>query len=205
MSSALHTSLFSKLSEITCDARAAASRHIQPLLRGEHLGGENDTILIDLYQVWQAAARAAAAALKRDLYPNESAEMPEMPVDDEGHQSCRQMAAVLIERNLYGEHTGGSWFDEAADAIKKNPSCADHPACCACKKALEGWTSTASRMQVQLLEAFYKAHSSYNDEEGDYWREDYKCTFCGSMASECGEDHGDEMRDIMREHRKHRY
>jgi hypothetical protein len=41
----------------------------------------------------------------------------------------------------------------------------------------------------------------YKDEEedDDYWRQDHKCTFCGSMASECGEDHGDEMRDIMRE------
>ena len=44
----------------------------------------------------------------------------------------------------------------------------------------------------------------YKDEQDDddYSRDDYKCTFCGQMASECGEDHGDEMRDIMREHRE---
>lgn len=44
----------------------------------------------------------------------------------------------------------------------------------------------------------------YKDEQDDddYSHEDYKCTFCGQMASECGEDHGDEMRDIMREHRE---
>jgi len=37
----------------------------------------------------------------------------------------------------------------------------------------------------------------YNAE--DYWRQDSKCTFCGDMVSECGGDHGDEMRDIQRE------
>jgi len=39
----------------------------------------------------------------------------------------------------------------------------------------------------------------YEDEEDDYYNQDHKCTFCGSMASECGEDHGDEMRDRQRE------
>ena len=38
-----------------------------------------------------------------------------------------------------------------------------------------------------------------NDEE-EYWRQDSKCTFCGDMESECGGDHGDEMRDIQREY-----
>jgi len=45
----------------------------------------------------------------------------------------------------------------------------------------------------------------YEDEEDDYYRQDSKCSFCGAMVSECGEDHGDEMRQIMREHRERRY
>lgn len=36
-------------------------------------------------------------------------------------------------------------------------------------------------------------------EHYEYYRQDSKCTFCGAMESECGEDHGDEMRDIQRE------
>jgi hypothetical protein len=40
------------------------------------------------------------------------------------------------------------------------------------------------------------------NEEEEYWRQDSKCTFCGAMESDCGGDHGDEMRDIMREHRR---
>ena len=37
------------------------------------------------------------------------------------------------------------------------------------------------------------------DAEYLYSQEDSKCTFCGYMVSECGEDHGDEMRQIQRE------
>jgi hypothetical protein len=40
-------------------------------------------------------------------------------------------------------------------------------------------------------------------EDLEYWYDedhrDSKCTFCGSMESECGGDHGDEMREIQRE------
>jgi hypothetical protein len=31
------------------------------------------------------------------------------------------------------------------------------------------------------------------------YHQDSECTFCGAMESECGEDHGDEMREIQRE------
>jgi hypothetical protein len=56
--------------------------------------------------------------------------------------------------------------------------------------------ATALRKAIKDAEDLY----DYN-----YYREDYKCTFCGAMASECGEDHGDEMRDIMREYRNRHY
>jgi hypothetical protein len=48
-------------------------------------------------------------------------------------------------------------------------------------------------------------HKAIKDAEDQQWRdemiEEYErpCTFCGQMVSECGEDHGDEMRDIVRE------
>jgi len=41
--------------------------------------------------------------------------------------------------------------------------------------------------------------------EDDDWPQDSECTFCGAMDSECGGDHGDEMRDIMRESRRRGY
>ena len=48
-------------------------------------------------------------------------------------------------------------------------------------------------------------HKAINDAEDQEWRdrmveEDKKpCSFCGEIRSYCGEDHGDEMRDIQRE------
>ena len=50
-----------------------------------------------------------------------------------------------------------------------------------------------------LRKAIEDAEQFYYHENDEHDREDYKCTFCGAMASECGEDHGDEMRDIQRE------
>jgi hypothetical protein len=44
--------------------------------------------------------------------------------------------------------------------------------------------------------AIRKAIREAEDEAYNY---DSKCTFCGSMESDCGGDHGDEMRDEMRE------
>jgi len=39
----------------------------------------------------------------------------------------------------------------------------------------------------------------YEEKEKNAERPDEKCTFCGEMYSECGGDHGDEMRQIIRE------
>jgi len=47
--------------------------------------------------------------------------------------------------------------------------------------------------------ALSKAIKDAEDANDAYWRKDTKCTFCGSMYSECGGDHGDEMREIQRE------
>jgi len=51
---------------------------------------------------------------------------------------------------------------------------------------------------LALRKAIEDAEKLHYDEE-DYWRQDSECTFCGAMESECGGDHGDEMRDIQRE------
>jgi len=140
------------------------SRHIYPMLEGARVSGEHDKMLADLYEEWQAGCRAAAAGLQRTLYPNEYKPMPKMPVDDEEHQPCRQMAAVLIERTVYDEHIAQRWFHAAAENIKNNPACANHPSTCACKKALEGWTYADNLEAVKQLQAFYEAHYEEKDE-----------------------------------------
>ena len=162
------------------------SRHIYPILEGGK-GRESDAKLAELYLEWQAACRASAAALERPLYPNEGLKMPVMPPDDEEHQLCRQMAAVLIERTIYDEHTASRWFSKIAEAIKSNPIVANHPSRCACKKALKGWTSGANQIEAQLLDAFYDAHYDVEKNE-DYLQavrdiaETYGITFEQQMA-----------------------
>jgi hypothetical protein len=166
MSSPLYVKLFIQFKEITDAARSAVSRHILPLLEGVRVSAENDKKLVELYDEWQAGCRASAAALNRDLYPNEKITMPKMPLDDDDHRPCRQMAAVLIERAVYDEHVAGKWFDTAAENIKKNPNCANHVKTCACKMALEGWTYPSNKMQAQLLKAFYDANYDEEKDEG---------------------------------------
>ena len=167
MSAALGAMLFNTFKEITDAARSAVSRHIYPILEGgKAREGDTDAVLAERYEEWQAGCRAAARVRARTLYPNECMAMPEMPVDDEEHQPCRQMAAVLIERTIYQEQVAGRWFDAAAEAIKNYPACANHPKTCACQLALEGWTYASNQMQVQLLKAFYKAHYDREKDEG---------------------------------------
>jgi hypothetical protein len=145
------------------------SRHIYPMLEGARVSGEHDKMLADLYEEWQAGCRAAAAGLQRTLYPNEYAPMPKMPNDDEEHQPCRQMAAVLIERTVYGEQVAQRWFHPAAENIKNHPNCANHSKICACHEGLKGWTYGSNQLEAQLLEAFYKAH--YEEEKDEAYLE----------------------------------
>jgi len=165
MSASLHVKLFNQFKEITDAVRSAISRHIQPLLNGAHLSGERDKMLADLYEEWQAGCRAAAAALERTLYPNEYQPMPALPIDDEEHQPCRQMAAVLIERTIYDEHVASHPFAKATQAVLNQPKCANHPKSCACQLALEGWKQYGNEDQVELLIAFYQAHYDREKDE----------------------------------------
>jgi hypothetical protein len=166
MSAALHVKLFNQFKEITDASRSAVSRHILPLLEGARLSADNDQKLADLYEEWQAGCRAAAASLQQTLYPNEQLPMPKMPVDDEEHQPCRQMAAVLIERTIYGEHTARVVLEMAVQSVLNQPNCANHPKSCACKLALEGWRHYGNNEQVQLLKGFYQAHYDREKDEG---------------------------------------
>jgi len=165
MSSTLYSKLFNQFKEITDASRSAVSRHIYPMLEGFRVSGEHDAKLADLYEEWQAGCRAAAAGLQRTLYPNEYQPMPKMPVDDEEHQPCRQMAAVLIERTIYAEHTARVAFERATQAILNEPKCANHPKTCACQLALEGWKQYDNKEQVELLVAFYHTHYDREKDE----------------------------------------
>jgi hypothetical protein len=162
MSNALHVKLFNQFKTITDDARSAVSRIIQPLLNGVRMSGTHDKALADLYTEWQACCRAAAGALAHAIYPNELLPMPTLPIDDDEHAPCRQMAAVIIERTIYDEFTAERWFHAAAENIKNHPNCANHSKSCPCQTGLDGWTYPDILEKVKQLDDFYKAH--YNEE-----------------------------------------
>jgi len=168
MSLALHAKLFDQFKAITNSARMTISSHIDPILEGGRAkDGDTDAKLADLYEEWKASCRALAAALQCTLPPNEEAFMPKMPVDDEEHQPCRQMAAVLIERNIYDEQTAIIPFQKATQFVLNSPACAHHSSRCACKMVLRGWTYPCNDGQVKLLKDFYEAH--YDEEKNaDY-------------------------------------
>ena len=70
---------------------------------------------------------------------------------------------------------------------------------------------------LKFKQVLLDAHTEWNaalDKQGELWekycelldayerideRADAKCTFCGEMERDCGGDHGDEMREIIRE------
>jgi protein-disulfide isomerase-like protein with CxxC motif len=89
-----------------------------------------------------------------------------MPVDDEEHQPCRQMAAVLIERTIYDESYARPAFEKATRSALNQPKCANHPKSCACQMALEGWKHPGNEEQVELLKGFYQAHYDREKDEG---------------------------------------
>lgn len=167
MSAAIHSKLFNMFKEITDAARNNIGRHIYPILEGGRAREEDtDSKLAELYEEWQAACRAAAAALQQPLYPNELLAMPKMPVDDEEHQPCRQMAAVLIERTIYDESSARVGFEKATQSVLNSPASANHPKSCACHQALEGWKHYGNKEQVELISEFFKAHYDNEKDEG---------------------------------------
>jgi hypothetical protein len=193
----MSVALFNQFKEISDAARSDVSRMIQPMLNGVRVNGENDKMLEELYMKWQAMCRASAGALERPLYPNERMPMPKMPVDDETHQACRQMAAVIIERNIYDEHIAGRWFHEAVKNILENPSCANHSKMCACQMGLNGWTYEPNKNEARLLAEFYKTHYDIEKDE-DYVAE------IKSIAKSRGITFEEEMKGwrMQREHNK---
>jgi hypothetical protein len=57
------------------------------------------------------------------------------------------------------------------------------------------WIVVMSRSRKRQIKLEAEMNREYYDQE---------CSFCGSKLWDCGGDHGDEMRDILRESRRRR-
>jgi hypothetical protein len=121
-------------------SRNAVCRHIQYLLRPDDGYPKGpDAHLKELYNVWRADCHAIDAACEENWHRIARHEMIQMPPDDTEHFLCRRMAAVVIERNIYGEHSAQQYLPELVEKLKAS-ECWAHPATCACHY-LNDWNS----------------------------------------------------------------
>lgn len=154
LSVSLRAKLFYKYKDLTDSARRALSSAIKPLLMGLECEVSNES-LEELYQEWQAACRACAAALNTSQSENETSPMPQMPQNIIAHFSCRRFAAILIERNLYGEDVAGKYLTPAIQMEMINKSCMQHPSTCACKLILDGWSYEKDTISLKHFKEWY--------------------------------------------------
>lgn len=110
----------------------------------------SNAVIQERYTVWQADCRAMDAACNQTWSDNQSALV--MPPDDEEHLPCRMMAAVLIERAVYGEHTARHNLIEAIKFVRANlDTCSKHPPSCPCRNEVNcKWTYDNKKLVEHL-------------------------------------------------------
>ena len=145
---------FNRYKEPLDKSRNAVCRHIQYLLMpNDNYPKGSDKQLKQLYDVWRADCRAMDAACQESWHIDARNEMIEMPPDDDEHFLCRRMAAVIIERIIYGEHNAAHYLPRLVENIK-NSNCYTHSKKCACHD-LKYWTY-GNQDLINSLSAHYK-------------------------------------------------
>lgn len=131
--------IFNRNKQRVDDSGSAVIRQIMSLLKpNEGYPKTNDSQLKILYSLWQSECRAMDAACKASWNTSKQKEMIEMPPDDEEHRPCRQMAAAIIEREIYDEFVSRHSLADASDYIRRNiEACRKHPKTCACHELSE--------------------------------------------------------------------
>ena len=86
----------------------------------------SDAALAEAFANWQDDARAMDTAMGTSYFTD--VQMPVMPPDDAEHFVCRRMAAVTIEREMWGNRPVGYWDEDTVMRVLANPKCASHPA-----------------------------------------------------------------------------
>lgn len=134
--------MFKRYNSRVEESRNAVCRHIQYLLKPDDgYPKGSDARLKELYDIWRADCRAMDAACEKHVHLGARQKMIEMPPDDEEHVLCRQMAGVIIERYIFGEHNAQYYLPELIEKMKVS-SCWKHSYTCACHFHLHdsGWT-----------------------------------------------------------------
>jgi len=157
--------LFNQFNEFVEKSRNAVSRCIQYLLKPDDGYPKNsDDKLKEFYDMWRANCRAMDAACEENVHLNARCEMIEMPADDKEHLLCRRMAAVIIERNIFGEHIAQEYLPELVEKLKAS-NCHTHPKSCACHQ-LTGWTYLNQDIMNTLLSHYLEKNACCNTRNG---------------------------------------
>lgn len=145
--------MFNRYNQRVEDCRNTVCRHIQYILKPDDgYPKKSDIKLKELYDMWRAECRAMDAALEETVHLVARREMIEMPAEDEEHTLCRRMAAVIIERNIFGEQNAQYYLPPLIEKMKTS-NCWKHPYTCACH-ILTDWTY-ANQELVSSLSAYY--------------------------------------------------
>jgi hypothetical protein len=126
--------IFNRYKVIVDNSGALVIRSIMHILKpSDSYPAFSNAVIEERHKSWQADCRAMDAACGESWHSGKQASLS-MPPENEEHKPCRLMAAVLIERDIYGEHTARHSLIDAVKSIRDNLSkCAQHPPNCACK------------------------------------------------------------------------
>jgi len=137
-------------------------------------------------------------------YPSPTATMENVlaarQAADKAGLKCDKMAIYVAQMQGYANYYINELklckeekkAEAEANVVKHNKALAD---------AHAEW-SAALGSQGELWQTYcdlFDEHQKKEQEQVQEDRPDEKCTFCDEMYSECGGDHGDEMRQIIRE------
>ena len=154
--------------ELVKDSRDAVNRHIMYLLEPDVIGltKGSDAKLKELYNIWRADCHARYGSYKQ--------EMVEMPPNDNEHFLCRRMAAVIIQRNIFGEGKAESYLPSLINQMKAS-TCYTHPYTCSCH-ILKDWTYGNYDLVNSLL-------TTYLEKEGSGARADRVRMACSGVVA----------------------
>ena len=147
---------YSRFNQRVEESRNVVSRHIQYLLKpDDDYPKGSDARLKELYDTWRAECRAMDAACEQVMHIGARHEMIEMPPNDPDHFLCRQMAAVIIERYIFGEYNAQHYLPALIEKLLAS-ECWKHSRVCACHFHMgdSGWTYENNAL-VNTLSAHY--------------------------------------------------
>jgi len=159
--------MFSRYNSRIEESRNAVCRHIQYLLKPDDgYPKGSDARLKELYNIWRADCRAMDAACDEQVHLAARHEMIEMPSDDDEHFLCRQMAAVIIERYIFGQHNAEYYLPKLVEQMKVS-NCWKHCYTCACHFHIRdsGWTYKNYDLLCTLSASYEEKQSELERQE----------------------------------------